>query len=193
MKTFTIDIYYESDADRDFASCEAEKLRKHIECLSEIGGKASLSISYEVYKEEHPFKNDQSGGCQPKYNLPKQGFSSVTITNECIGCHGYGGTYWPEALSNCMPQPNTNLISCWPVRLASVSKRVMERKREKSVEVTIHEWLHTIIDEEVNGKKIPLVDKQAGFAYAGKYRNDSEGDNDGWKNWYGALLTGQYE
>jgi len=62
-----------------------------------------------------------------------------------------------------------------------------------SVDITIHEWLHTLYEEEVNGKRIPCPDDEQRYAYDGKYLTEKSGEQHGWVNWYRALLTGKYE
>jgi hypothetical protein len=62
-----------------------------------------------------------------------------------------------------------------------------------SVDITIHEWLHTLYEDEVNGKRIPCPDDEHRYAYDGKYLTEESGGQHGWVNWYRALLTGKYE
>jgi hypothetical protein len=181
MKTYIVDVFHEDSSDGiEFANKAAKKLKEHIERLSEIDGKPSLQIECRIYGEEKPFHRDH-GDARPRYNQPKTGFSSLTITNESIGgCYyGYGGPY-PEG------------------RLACVNRRWMEEVDENhtgngSVDITIHEWLHTLYKEEVNGKIVPSPHDQQKYAYEGEYMTDESGRQHGWVNWYRALLTGKYE
>jgi hypothetical protein len=179
MKTYIIDVFHDDGSDAiQFAEEAATRLKQHIEHLSEIDGKPSLRIEYKIYREEHHFHKDH-GAFKPRYNRPKTGFSSLTITREPIGSEGYGGPY-PEgrlacADRGCMEGKDTN------------------RTGKGSVDITIHEWLHTLFGEEVNGKRIPSPHDEPKYAYNGKYTTEASGQQDGWVNWYRALLTGKYE
>jgi hypothetical protein len=56
----------------------------------------------------------------------------------------------------------------------------------------IHEWLHSIYGIQVRGNPVPNPDDDQKYKYPGAYgANRAMGEQEGWRRWYEAILTGQ--
>lgn len=64
---------------------------------------------------------------------------------------------------------------------------------DRSADTTVHEWLHSVHGLEICGQPIPNPDHDRSYHYPGAYGNASrqQGEVEGWRKWYEAILTGK--
>ena len=126
---FVLELYYEQEDDRCFAEEEAKKLKSLVHCLA-----PHILLDVHVLKATTILRNDDP--CDHPYHEPScPDRQSLLITNDSFCYQGLAGRG-----RGCL------------------SKKEMEkkaRKGENSADITIHEWLHTIQGQEVNGRCLP--------------------------------------
>lgn len=158
---FTLELYYVRDEDRSFAEAEAKKMTA---LLAEIAPHIELQI--KVLKSTSPVRSRfNSGGWHDVPNQPASDRSaqSLLITDEDIGAAGWAG---PGA--GCL------------------SKQRLEEKARKggnSADISLHEWMHTIMGRKINGRELGWLHDNPQFGFADPDYVDKAGDGV-WHRWY---------
>lgn len=156
-----IDIFY-ATGEQEFADREATKLENYIRQLSR-----EFKVDIRAFFGSGERKRDRYKGYYifGVYNPPQRdGACSLTITadeewtNQGSWCHGFyrGG------------------------REAHLRAKVLRDRGCRSVDTSIHEWLHYFAHKKWN---IDLHDKE--YCYPGK---ECDCEDNGWRFWYTALL-----
>jgi hypothetical protein len=166
MTSLTLELYFESDADRVFAERSGRALQQ---LVSEIA--PNLDLDVLVFKAHSITRSKFDWGGSPR-DVPSHGPSvpgrqTLLITREDIGAQGWGG---PGA---CV-----------------VSKQEVEAKEAKGgnpADLLIHEWLHTLEGQVINGKPVPFADNAEQMGFTGIPGADGQ---DTWHDWYRFALGG---
>jgi len=161
MKTeFSLELFYEQDDDLRFAEAEAHKLRALVSCLA-----PHLELRTKVYKATsictYPhIRNDGRVYDIPRHDPMEEGSQTLVVTNNDIGSQGRAG---PGKGCVCKPRMEQKI-----------------RNGGDSAEITIHEWLHTIAGETINGRTIPDPDCKEGH----RFRKEGPDGEPQWLDWY---------
>jgi hypothetical protein len=158
-----IDIFYATTAEKEIADRETIKLANHIRQLS-----PGFEVDISVFSGSGERKSDRyKGSCVfGVYNPPRRnGACSITITadeewtNQGLPCFGF---YRGQ-------------------RESHLRAEVLLRQGDRSVETSVHEWLHYFASKRWN---IDPHD-QPDYSYPGK---EYDCEQNGWRYWYTALL-----
>jgi hypothetical protein len=168
MTAFTLEVYYECDEDKDFSIAEAGKLR---DLVHELAPHIALNVDVQKATDICRSQVDLPDGRHydvPNQNPSSSGRQSLLITSEDFGLLGLAG----------------------PGRGCLNKKLMLEMigRGGNSANITIHEWLHTIQDQNVNGWNIPPADSSADYGF-----RDPSGYDHGsptWHEWYRFALSG---
>ncbi len=166
---FSVEIFYEQDKDRQFAEEEAKKLRALVNELA-----PHIELQTTVHEATRICRWEIDRRCRKDYGPTHppiaQNSQTLVITNEEFGAQGHG----------------------WRVR-ACVSKREMEKKARRggnSAEITVHEWLHTIVGRTINGREIPNPDCNACYGFGEPSGKGPDGEEQ-WHDWYRYMLRAE--
>jgi hypothetical protein len=134
---FSLEIFFERDEDEELARKEASKLHLLVSRLT-----PHINLNIQVHKATKINRLES-----PKkflYHEPvEKGSQTLLITQEEFGAEGRA-----EPERGCL------------------SKQKLEEKGAKSVDITIHEWLHTIAGKEIGGRILPCPDISEGDKFA---------------------------
>lgn len=159
---FRLEIFFERDQDQEFARNEAEKLRT---LVSRLAPHINLKIGIQKVTKICPPNEDYD---IPTHEPVEKGSQTLLITQEEFG---------PEkgrAKREGRAGPEKGCLS----------KRKLEKRGPKSADITIHEWIHTMLGKEINGRRIPNPDDQTDCPEEFKYK-DANGQ---WHHWYKYIL-----
>ena len=157
---FRLEIFFfEQEQDKDFAEKEAEKLLTLVTKLA-----PHINLRIKVQKASRPYR---------KWNIPvhdpiEEGSQTLLITHEEIRVEGRAG---PE--KGCLSKQKM------------VEK---ERKGGNSADITIHEWIHTIVGKTINGREIPNPDHSAYYGFSENTATKGPNGAYRWCNWYRHIL-----
>lgn len=160
--TFGLELYYEKDSDKDFANAEAKRMQ---DTLKQIAPHVTLDI--EVLKATEIIRSrftvDGTRHDVPNHKPKKPNNQTLLITDEEIGASGWGG---PGA---CV-----------------VNRRKIQEELDAGdnpANITLHEWLHTIVRMPVNGRRLDWLHDNPAWGFPDADSNDKTGDGV-WHNWY---------
>ncbi|MEI7901133.1 MAG: NPCBM/NEW2 domain-containing protein, partial [bacterium] len=165
MVAFTLELYYMKDSDKKFAEEEAKRM---IALLGKIAPHIELDI--KVVKATAPFRSKfESNGWHdvPNHQPSDKCFQSLLITEEDIGAAGWAG----------------------PV-MGCLSKQRLQDKLARggdSADISLHEWMHTICGQKINGREIGWLHANPQFGFSDPDYLDKCGDGI-WHKWYAFLL-----
>jgi hypothetical protein len=160
-KTFSLELYYAKDKDRAFAEAEAKRM---VKLLAELAPHIELKI--RVLKSTSPVrcKFDSNGPHDvPNQRPSSDACQSLLITDEDIGAAGWAGP-----------------------KMGCLSKQRMEEKLAKgadSADISLHEWMHTLYGQEINGRTLGWLHDNPKFGFPDPDSIDKSGDGV-WHRWY---------
>ncbi|NVM22500.1 MAG: hypothetical protein HWN68_12050 [Desulfobacterales bacterium] len=158
---FRLEIFFERDEDQKFARKEAEKLDTLVKRLvPHINLKIATQKATKICppNEHYDFTTHEP---------VEKDSQTLLITQEDFGPEEGRA----ERQGRAGPEKGC------------LSKRKLEEKGPKSADITIHEWIHTIVGKEINGRRIPNPDDRTRpeeFKYP-----DANGQ---WHHWYKYIL-----
>jgi hypothetical protein len=163
-------VYFESENDRDFAERASGALQQLVGTIApNVVLLEILTLKANLIRR-HSF-SWEGGERNVPYHPPSQlGRQTLLITSEDIQAQGWG---WP---GSCV-----------------VSKRELDIKAASGgnpADILIHEWLHSIEGQIINGRPVPFVDddEQMGLmGFTGSVGTDGEPT---WHDWYRYVLGG---
>lgn len=161
MVKFTLELYYSNDKDRQFAEGEAKKMTT---LLAQIAPHIELTI--KVLKSTSPIRSKfESAGWHDVPNQPptNKSFQSLLITEENIGAAGWAGP-----------------------GMGCLSKQGLQEKAGKggnSADISLHEWMHTIMGQKINGRELGWLHDNPKFGFPDPDSIDKAGDGV-WHRWY---------
>jgi len=166
MKRFTLEVYFENDDDRDLAERASAAL---LQLVADVAPHVALEVL--LHKADsisrHSFDWGGSRRDVPCHDPVRPDHQSLLITSEDIEAQGWG----------------------WPGRCV-VSKQALSSKAAKGgneADILIHEWLHTIQGEIINGRPVPFVDDAEKFGFRCTLGVEGEPT---WHGWYRFALGG---
>jgi hypothetical protein len=168
MKTeFSLELFYEQDDDLGFAEAEAQKLCALVSCLA-----PHIELRTKVYKATSistcPLKRKDGRVYDiPTHEPMEEGSQTLVVTNNGIGSQGRAG---PGKGCVCKPKMEQKI-----------------RNGGDSAEITIHEWLHTIAGETINGRTIPDPDCKEGY----RFRKEGPDGEPQWLEWFRYMLRAE--
>lgn len=166
MNRFALEVYYESGDDRELA----ERART---ALLELVTKLAPHVALEaLVLRASSIRRGTFNWCGSRRDVPyhepsRPNSQTLLITSEELGAHGWG----------------------WPGRCV-VSKQALVLKIAEGgneADLLIHEWLHTIYGEAINGRTVPYVDHADRFGFEGTPGPDGDLT---WHAWYRFVLGG---
>jgi hypothetical protein len=168
MAEFTLELYYERDTDRDFAEGEVAKRK---EMVREVAPHVALKIL--VLRATNIYRSTGSLADGQCYDVPNQnpgspGRQSLLIMNENINQSGLAGT-----TSGCLCKQH--MVE-------------MIKRGENSANITIHEWLHTICGQDIDGWRVPYVDSSREYGFSNPSGQHVAG-SETWHEWYRFVLS----
>lgn len=154
MCQFSLQLFYQHNQDQAFAHTEAQKLHDLVSYLAQ-----HIVLQIHVLQATNPKTHPTSN---LPYHDPTDGISQTLLIVDALGAAGYG----------------------WQGR-GCVNKAIMQAKianYERSQDITIHEWIHTLVGESINGRTVPFADDCRG---ARKFPQTVEVDSKShWYNWF---------
>ncbi len=165
---FRLEFFYEQDDDLKFAEAEAQKLRGLVGCLA-----PHIELRTKVYKAKatsistYPVERKDGTVNIPRHEPMEAGSQTLLVTNTDIGSEGHA---WPGKGCVCKPRMEQKI-----------------RNGGNSTEITIHEWLHTIEGQTINGRTIPNPDCKEGH----RFRKEGPDGESQWLDWYGHMLRAE--
>lgn len=164
VRRFVLELYYgKGDLDLGERSREAlvslvTRIAPNVELETHVlPARKILRTSFEV--EGVRYEN------VPYHGPGSSGRETLLITPEQIGRDGFG---WN---------------GCCVVTRAAILRKA--EHRGNPADLLIHEWLHTLYGEEIDGCPIPFVDHAGAFGFSGVRGLDGE---DTWHEWYRYML-----
>jgi len=157
---FSLEIFFEQDQDSEFAVKEAGKLRILVGKLAphiRLNTRTLRANSMRIFR-----MRCGDGYIVPVHKPSEPGWQTLLITHEVIGTDDKQGR-------------GTKEVCC-------VSKQRLEEQVERSADITIHEWLHTLEGKELNGRTLPCPDDREGLQF--EWLN-ADGQ---WYAWYTHIL-----
>jgi hypothetical protein len=167
MTRFTLELYYEHDGDRRVGDDAADALRR---LVAELAPRVDLEVTVlEAVAIEHAVFDRHGGRRVVPYHGPaRAGSQTLLITSDEIGAEGWG---WPGC---CV-----------------VGRQALVRKAAAGgnpADILVHEWLHTICGEVIDGRAVPFVDDAETLGFTSVPGADGEPT---WHAWYRYALGGR--
>jgi len=159
-----LELYFESDGDRDLTERLSAALQQLVRALA-----PHIALDVHVL-EAHSFRRNVDSGTGrdvPSHDPSVPGRQTLLITSEDIQAEGWG---WP---GSCV-----------------VSNQALNRKAAKGgnpAEILIHEWIHTVQGEVINGRPVPFADHAEKMGFRPTPGADGEPT---WHDWYRFALGG---
>jgi hypothetical protein len=164
LTRFVLELYFESDGDRDFAERASAALQQ---LVCEVAPHVALEVHVlEAYSVRRNFDPSIQRDV-PSHDPSLPGRQTLLITSEDIQAEGRG---WG---GNCV-----------------VSKRALDRKTANGgnpADILIHEWIHTLHGKVINGRQVPFTDDAEKMGFSSTPGADGEPT---WHDWYRFALGG---
>jgi hypothetical protein len=157
MNQFALELYFESEDDRALAERASAALKK---LVGDIAPHVVLDVTVLQARSisRHRFER---GGSHDVPHHGRPGRQTLLITREDIHAQGWG---WP---GSCV-----------------VSKQELSAKAASGgdmADILIHEWIHTIQGEMINGKAVPFADDAEKMGFTSTLGGDGRPT---WRDWY---------
>jgi len=164
----------ERPSDMVFCIREAAKLRQYVAQLSHawvsFTPSERIATSIQRNANNHPFALVQGDET-----------STMLLTREVLYQDGREIAGWGDGSRRQAV-----------VSIQKLETYMQANGENRSVDTTIHEWLHSIYGIQVRGTPVPNPDDDQKYKYPGAYGADrATGQREGWRRWYEAILTGQ--
>jgi len=141
-----LEIYYESGVDRAIAEMAAEAMQSLLAALC-------LDPPIELSIEVQPAIHVEHANL-PYHRASQPGLQTMLLTNEQLGAQGWG---WS---GHCVVNVSLMLDKA--------------RRGGDPADILIHEWIHTLQGETINGRVVPFADDAGDQGFVGTMGPDGE-------------------